>query len=148
MAAKKGFPTFSGIIGYSLCASSYHSWRKMDEKQAILRLKQGDISGLEALVALHQVRAVRAAYLITHDEAVAEEVTQEAFLQAYRSIRHFDQDRPFGPWFLRSVVHAAVKVAQRDARHAAPPSAGGTLEELFAADAGVEDQDNVPEEPG
>jgi RNA polymerase sigma-70 factor, ECF subfamily len=54
---------------------------------------------------------VRAACLITRDVALAEDVVQEAFLQAYRSIRHFDLSRPFGPWFMRSVVHAAVKAA-------------------------------------
>ena len=112
----------------------------MDEQQAIRCLKEGDIGGLEELVSRYQVKAVRTAYLITHDPALAEDVAQEAFLQAYRSIRHFDQARPFGPWFMRSVVHAAVKAAKRNSRHAAPNSQGQTLEELFAEDASVEDQ--------
>jgi len=112
----------------------------MDEEQAIQRLKQGDISGLEALVALHQVRALRTAYLITQDTATAEEVVQEAFLRAYHSIQHYDPERPFAPWFLRSVAHAAVKTAQRDARHTAQPASGQTLEELFVEQTDVEDQ--------
>jgi RNA polymerase sigma-70 factor (ECF subfamily) len=112
----------------------------MDEQQAIRYLKRGDIGGLEVLVSLYQVRAVRTAYLITHDAALAEDVTQEAFLQTYRSIRHFDQARPFGPWFMRSVVHAAVKAAQKNSRQASPNSQEQTLEELFADGASVEDQ--------
>jgi RNA polymerase sigma-70 factor, ECF subfamily len=71
---------------------------------------------------------------------LAEDVTQEAFLQAYRSIWHFDPARPFGPWFMRSVVHAAVKAAQRNSRQAAPDYQEQTLEELLADDASVEDQ--------
>ena len=69
----------------------------MDELGAILRLKSGDIDGLELLVTLYQVRAVRTAFLITRDAAQAEDAVQEAFLQIYRSIRHFDQDLHFQP---------------------------------------------------
>ena len=88
----------------------------MDEQQAIYRLKQGDISGLEFLVHHHQVKAVRTAYLITRDLGLAEDVVQDSFLQVYRSIRGFDVARPFEPWFLRSVVNASVKMMQRSAR--------------------------------
>ena len=88
----------------------------MDEKQAIQRLKNGDISGLEFLVACHQVKAVRTAYLITRDLGLAEDIVQDSFLQAFRSIRGFDATRPFEPWFLRSVVNASVKTMQRSAR--------------------------------
>jgi RNA polymerase sigma-70 factor (ECF subfamily) len=114
----------------------------MDEQQAIQQLKCGDISGLEILVNKYQVRAVRTAYLITRDVALAEDVVQDAFLQAYRSIRHFDQGRPFGPWFLRSVVNAAVKTAQKAARQApaSPASDDSTLEDLLTTSVSVEEQ--------
>ena len=88
---------------------------KMDETQAIQRLKQGDIGGLEFLVVRHQVKAVRTAYLITRDLGLAEDVVQDSFLQAFRSIRGFDLTRPFEPWFMRSVVNASVKMMQRSA---------------------------------
>ena len=88
----------------------------VDEKQAIQQLKNGDISGLEFLVACYQVKAVRTAYLITRDLGLAEDVVQDSFLQAYRSIRRFDATRPFEPWFMRSVVNASVKMMQRSAR--------------------------------
>ena len=114
----------------------------MDEQQAIRRLRSGDIGGLEILVSLYQVRAVRTAFLITRDAALAEDAVQDAFLQIYRSIRHFDQDRPFGPWFMRSVVNAAVKSAQKTARQvpASPASGDSTLEDLLATGESVEDQ--------
>jgi RNA polymerase sigma-70 factor, ECF subfamily len=90
----------------------------MDELGAIRRLKAGDIGGLEVLVSLYQVRAVRAAFLITRDPAQAEDAVQEAFLQIYRSIRHFDEQRSFAAWFMRSVGNAALKIAQKSARQA------------------------------
>jgi RNA polymerase sigma-70 factor (ECF subfamily) len=88
----------------------------MDEKQAIQRLKNGDISGLEFLVNCHQVKAVRTAYLITRDIGLSEDVVQDSFIQAYRAIRGFDPTRPFEPWFMRSVVNASVKMMQKSAR--------------------------------
>lgn len=88
----------------------------MDEQQAIQKLKRGDLGGLEFLVHHYQLRAVRAAYLITRDPAIAEDVVQDCYLQTYRSIRRFDESRPFEPWFMRSVVNASVKALNRSAR--------------------------------
>ena len=88
----------------------------LDEKQAIRQLKEGDISGLEFLVNRHQVKAVHTAYLITRDVALAEDVVQESFLSAYGAIRSFDAARPFGPWFMRSVVNGSVKAMQKARR--------------------------------
>lgn len=88
----------------------------MDEKQAIQRLKSGDIGGLEFLVARHQVKALRAAYLITRDFTLAEDVAQDCFIQVFHAIRGFDAGRSFEPWFMRSVVNASVKMLQRSAR--------------------------------
>jgi len=90
----------------------------MDELGAIRRLKSGDIGGLEILVTLYQVRAVRTAFLITRDAAQAEDAVQEAFLHIYRSMRHFDEHRSFAAWFMRCVVNAALKIAQKSARRA------------------------------
>jgi RNA polymerase sigma-70 factor (ECF subfamily) len=88
----------------------------MEESEAIARLKAGDIDGLEPLVRAYQVRAVRAAFLICHDHAQAEDIVQAAFVRAYERIAQFDATRPFGPWFLRSVVNDALKAAARQGR--------------------------------
>lgn len=88
----------------------------MDERKAIERLKAGDIGGLELLVRMHQIRAVRAAYLIVRDRALAEDVVQGAFVRAYERIGSFDEERPFGPWFMKVVVNDAIKAASRHER--------------------------------
>jgi len=88
----------------------------VDDRQAIAALKRGEVGGLEALVRRYQLRAIRAAYLIVRDQALAEDLVQTAFLRAYDRIGQFDPSRPFVPWFLRSVVNDAVKAATRRAR--------------------------------
>lgn len=88
----------------------------MNEQKAIAQLKQGDIGGLETLVNQYYLSAVRAAYLITRDRPMAEDLVQAAFLRVYERIAQFDANRPFAPWFLRSVVNEAIKVAVRSER--------------------------------
>lgn len=85
----------------------------MDERDAIARAQEGDITGLEALVRAHQVRAVRTAYLIVRDQSLAEEIVQQAFIRAYERIGQLEPGRPFTPWFLRSVANDALKAVQR-----------------------------------
>jgi len=85
----------------------------MDERREVERLKRGDIGGLEALVRAHQTRALRTAYLICRDRALAEDVVQTAFVRAYEKIARFDAERAFGPWFIKVVVNDAIKAASR-----------------------------------
>lgn len=114
----------------------------MDEKQAIQRLKDGDIGGLEFLVQRHQIKAIRVAYLITHDLAMAEDVVQESFIKVFHAVRSFDAARPFTPWFMRSVVHAAEKSAQKAAKKFRVESEAdeGRLEKLLGNSESAEAQ--------
>ena len=104
----------------------------MDERRAIERLKGGDIGGLEALVRAHQVRAIRAAYLICRDRALAEDVVQAAFVRAYEKIDRFDAKRAFGPWFMKIVINDATKAASR--RRTVPYTEGDAGSVLRLAD--------------
>jgi RNA polymerase sigma-70 factor (ECF subfamily) len=72
----------------------------------------GSVSDLEALFRDHWPRAYRAAYLVVHDSAAAEDIAQEAFLSAVRSLDRFDRTRPFGPWLHRIVVNRAIDWAR------------------------------------
>lgn len=86
------------------------------DQTAIASMKRGDVKGLATLVENYQVKAVHAALLIVHDRYLAEDIVQEAFLQVYRKIELFDDRRPFGPWFLRIVINAAIKSVDREKR--------------------------------
>ncbi len=88
----------------------------MEEEEAILKLRDGDIHGLEVLVKKYQLKAIRAAYLVTHDRAMAEDIVQSAFIRTCDRIDTFDYTRPFGPWFLRCVVNDAIKALNRQKR--------------------------------
>jgi RNA polymerase sigma-70 factor, ECF subfamily len=83
-----------------------------DERAWIRAAQAGSVSDLEALFRHHWPRAYRAAYLVVHDHAAAEDIAQEAFLAAVRSLDSFDRDRPFGPWLHRIVINRAIDAAR------------------------------------
>src|SRR5919199_264121 len=83
-----------------------------EERAWVRRAQAGSPSAIEALYRLHWPRAYRAAYLVVHDAAGAEDIAQEAFLAAVRSLDRFDRRRPFAPWLHRIVVNRAIDWAR------------------------------------
>jgi RNA polymerase sigma-70 factor (ECF subfamily) len=79
-----------------------------DERAWVRGAQAGSASDLEALFRAYWPRAFRAAFLVAHDAAAAEDIAQEAFLAAIRSLDRFDRRRPFGPWLHRIVVNRAI----------------------------------------
>lgn len=112
----------------------------MDDLQAIQRLKSGDIVGLEILVSRYQAKALRVAFLIIHDEALAEDLVQETFVRLYRRIGGFDSTRPFEPYLLRSVANAALNVARKSVRQVSLDGEPEQVEQLLAQAASVESE--------
>ena len=84
-----------------------------EDRNAISRMKLGDVSALESLVKRYQVQAVHAAYAIVYDRALAEDIAQAAFLKVVEKIHQFTEERPFAPWFFRIVVNDAIKIARK-----------------------------------
>jgi RNA polymerase sigma-70 factor (ECF subfamily) len=87
----------------------------------------GSASDLEALFRAHWPRAYRAAYLVVHDAAAAEDIAQEAFLAAVRTLGRFDRRRPFGPWLHRIVVNRAIDWSRARALRREADAAPDTL---------------------
>ena len=84
----------------------------MAERAWIKGAQQGSVADLERLFREHWPRAYRAAFLVVHDAAAAEDIAQEAFLAAVRSLDRFDRRRPFGPWLHRIAVNRAIDWAR------------------------------------
>lgn len=112
----------------------------MDDTQAIRRLKRGDLGGLEILMQRYQVKAARAAFLIAHDESVAQDVVQETFIRICERIHQFDESRPFEPYLIRSVIHAALNAVRGSAKFISLEDQSAEVENLLDRATSVESQ--------
>jgi RNA polymerase sigma-70 factor (ECF subfamily) len=82
------------------------------ERRLIREAQRGSELALETLFRREWPRAYRAAYLVVHDAAAAEDIAQEAFLAAVRALDRFDRRRPFGPWIHRIAVNRAIDASR------------------------------------
>jgi RNA polymerase sigma-70 factor (ECF subfamily) len=82
------------------------------ERADVRAAQSGSVEAVESLYRRHWRPAYRAAYLVVHDQAAAEDIAQEAFLSALRSLDRFDRRRPFSPWLHRIVVNRAIDWAR------------------------------------
>lgn len=78
------------------------------ERSLVRAAQRGSHEAFAELFRRHWRSAHRAAFLVVHDDAAAEDIAQEAFISAIRSLDRFDRRRPFGPWLHRIVVNRAI----------------------------------------
>jgi len=104
------------------------------ERAWVRGAQAGSVSDLEALFRAYWPRAYRAALLIVHDSAAAEDIAQEGFLAAVRSLDRFDRSRPFGPWLHRITVNRAIDWARSRALRGEVEEADGIVDEAEALD--------------
>lgn len=86
----------------------YRAAGARDEASLIKQARRGSADAIETLVRRHRDGAHRAAFLIVHDAAAAEDIVQESMLAAVRSIDGFDHRRPFRPSLHRIVVNRSL----------------------------------------
>jgi RNA polymerase sigma-70 factor, ECF subfamily len=88
-----------------------------DDQALIQRCQAGDVAAFEPLVERYRQRVWRIAYQIVRDREEAWDVSQEAFIRAYRSLASFRGQSAFYTWLFRIVVNLATdRVRQRAAR--------------------------------
>ena len=92
---------------------------RVPETELIAAAQSGDIAAYEQLVLLHEQTALRASFLVARDPSLAEDITQEAFIKAYRALGRFRAGKSFRPWLMRIVVNQARNVKRADRSRAA-----------------------------
>ena len=86
------------------------------EPGTIRRARAGDLAAFESLVRDYQADVWRFAYHLTRNRATADDVTQEAFIKAYRSLGSFRGDAKFSSWLLRITRNCAIDAFRRSRR--------------------------------
>jgi RNA polymerase sigma-70 factor (ECF subfamily) len=86
------------------------------EPETIRRARAGDLRAFESLVRDYQADVWRFAYHLTRNRALAEDVTQEAFLRAFRALESYRGQAKFTSWLLRIVRNCAVDAYRKTRR--------------------------------
>ena len=78
--------------------------------EIIERCRKGDRDAHYQLYKLYSRSMYNIGYRIVNDKDEAEDVLQEAFISAFRSLDHYRGDATFGSWLKRIVVNKAINV--------------------------------------
>ncbi|MBQ3532358.1 MAG: RNA polymerase sigma factor [Oscillospiraceae bacterium] len=89
----------------------------MDELRAIARAKKGDAEAFSALVETYETSVYRLALRMCGNAHDAEEVTQEAFLAAWKGLPAFRGESKFSSWLYQLTSNAAIDFLRREKRH-------------------------------
>src|SRR5262245_33713896 len=108
------------------------------ERDLVERARRGDATAYGALVRAHEQAAFRAAYVVLGSAHDAEDVTQEAFVKAYRALGRFRSGSPFRPWLLAIVGNEARNHRRAAGRRAHHQRRAGELEPV-GVEPGAED---------
>jgi RNA polymerase sigma-70 factor, ECF subfamily len=98
------------------------------EAELIQSAAHGDQEAFRHLWETHHAAAMAAALRLCHQRTLAEEITQGAFLLAWRGLPRFQKGNPFRPWLMRILYRHALDVMENQRTYLRPLSLDNTLE--------------------
>ncbi len=99
-----------GYFRYMIEQSTY------DEREIISAAALGDRRAFGTLVRLYQRRAYAAAYTLVGNRDDALELSQDAFVKAFRAMKRFDVNMPFYPWLHRIIRNTSLNHLKKKKR--------------------------------
>lgn len=84
-----------------------------DDLQVVARVLAGEVALFELLMRRHNQRLFRAARAIVKDDDEAEDVMQDAYVNAYMNLAQFSGRARFASWLTRIAVHEALARARK-----------------------------------
>lgn len=84
-----------------------------EEARLIARTRQGDSTAFDELVTLHRQRVFATIYNVVRNEEDAWDLSQEAFLRAWKRIGSFKGDASFATWLYRIAMNVTIDSLRR-----------------------------------
>jgi RNA polymerase sigma-70 factor, ECF subfamily len=89
----------------------------MSDEEVVARVLAGETPLFEVLMRRHNERIYRAARAIVRNDHEAEDVMQEAYVNAYAHLSQFDGRAKFSTWLTKIAVYEALARARRQGRY-------------------------------
>jgi RNA polymerase sigma factor (sigma-70 family) len=90
---------------------------EQDDAQIIRQVLQGNTAMFELLMRRYNERVYRAARAIVRDEHEAEDVMQQAYVNAFTHLRQFNGSAQFSTWLTRIAINEALARVRRQGRY-------------------------------
>ncbi len=84
------------------------------ENQWLTQAQKGDAQAFTRLMETFQRPVYNLCYRMLGNAEDAEDAAQETFLRAYRSLRSYDENRPFSTWLLSIAAHYCIDQIRRN----------------------------------
>lgn len=84
-----------------------------EERDLVERCQRGDREAFAALVEAYRERAFAGALALTQNYDDARDLSQDAFVKAFRAIKRFQLGRPFYPWYYRILRNTCLSYMQK-----------------------------------
>ena len=107
--------------------------------------RQGDQAAFGALVERHQAMAYSLALRMTGNPDDSADVTQEAFLNAWRALAGFQGQSSFSTWLYRLTSNACIDFLRREKRRSALSMTSADEEEVESRQTEIPDERWSPE---
>ncbi len=88
----------------------------LSDMDVVRRVRAGETALFEILMRRHNQRLYRVARAIVKDDSEAEDVMQEAYVNAYTHLHQFAERAQFSTWLTRIAVHEALARIRKSAR--------------------------------
>jgi RNA polymerase sigma-70 factor, ECF subfamily len=89
---------------------------KLSDEAIVRRVQSGESALFEILMRRYNQRLYRVARAVVKDEAEAEDVMQQAYVNAYTHLEQFADRARFSTWLTRIALHEALARARRRSR--------------------------------
>ena len=86
------------------------------DRDLVVRTRAGDEGAFAEIVRGYQRRVYGVAMRMTRRHEVADDVSQDTFIRAYRSLDRFELGRPLGPWLVKIAVNLSINYLNGAAR--------------------------------
>jgi RNA polymerase sigma factor (sigma-70 family) len=108
-------------------------WVGLSDEDVVDRVLQGQTALFEVIMRRHNERIYRAARAILRDGKEAEDVMQQAYVNAYAHLRQFDKRAKFSTWLTKIAVNEALARARKQGRYEPLESDTGNVETFMSA---------------
>jgi len=92
---------------------------KISDSELIKLYREGNEEAFEQLLNRHKARVYTTVYLIVKDKYIAEDLLQEAFIKAVKTIKsgRYNEEGKFLPWITRIAHNLAIDYFRKDRRY-------------------------------